>query len=326
MDLLSRALGAVSDGAKWVLANPTISVELSRAVTTHRTRMERLRFARLVFHSLVFLLLCAGVFVFIRLYETNSVVHALNSVICVCSIACIGITLLSVNYFLNAEEERYRKELNREIIYATFKCVSHGIRYRKPLKKLVGEVETLVETLNALFILFSPIIAILGPSWHSWWRLAQSISILDKRLYTVHCVLCNLYRFVRGGLVRVFETVCLYVTSSRRRAAITASLVALFALAGGWATYRHKQRISSTIPTRVVPRRRQEISDDTSDCPPALSATVLAQIPGSPKFKGSELVLNSMVRIKASYIATAFRVGNNLVTAIHCIGKKNINV
>jgi len=95
------------------------------------------------------------------------------------------------------------------------------------------------------------------------------------------------------------------------------------------ATIRSKPRRrnqETMVPqvTRIVPSadqiRREQPRNEPID-PDWVPHTFARQFPGNPTFPSTAKTLTGLLHIGGAYRATAFRAGNNLLTAVHCLCK-----
>nr|QZZ63411.1 hypothetical protein [Leuven wasp-associated virus 7] len=76
--------------------------------------------------------------------------------------------------------------------------------------------------------------------------------------------------------------------------------------------------------TSVNRRRSQEHRNNVDDVDPVDPVEVPSVVlPGSPPFVGHNVVHRSLLQIRGKYTGTAFRCGNSIVTATHCLSKKD---
>lgn len=324
MEYLCRAIRSLRSGCELLVSEPDIAIKMVEAANNYHARVDRWKFVKLLSDCFLSLLCCFGVYILNRFFKGGAITDVFDSIL-LCVVMCVLVSAtLSFRYYVDLEERRCKQQFIRESIFTVFRLTSVGLRKRSSvLSALSTETEALVSTLDTVLTVLSPIVAIFAPGCHAWWRFSFSIDRVSRRFSSVSDLVSRIYEFLLFSAQLFYYKTIGFVGKNKKKVIFGSSLVAFVALAASWKKIRDNKRIGDAVPTRVVPRKRQEISDDTSDCPPAHVCNVMAEIPGSAKFKGSGLVSASLVRVKASYIATAFRTGNFLVTAIHCVGLKN---
>lgn len=323
MDHLHRFVRGLRDGVRSLMSEPDIAIKLVEAADTYNAAVDRWKFVRLLVDIVLTILFCCGVFVFGRILKTDEVGMALDTIILGCIVCLFMCATLAFRHYIDVEERRCKQKFIRESVYTLFRVASIRIRSRnEKLNTLANETKELFTLFDSFITLLAPIVAICAPGWHSWWRFNYAISQVDRKFETVSGIFNNICQFLRIAVLLVFYRTRNAIFSHKKKT-VGAVFVAIIALAYAWKRSRDNSSSRGEVQTRVVPKRKQEISDDTSDCPPASVCTSLADISGSSRFKGTGLVYSSLVRVKAAYVATAFRTGNFLVTAIHCLGYKN---
>lgn len=324
MEYLCRVIRSIRSGCELLVSEPDIAIKMVEAANDYHARIDRWKFIKLLSDCFLSLLCCLGVYILNRFCKGGSITDVFDSFL-LCIVMCVLISAtLSFRYYIESEERRCKQQFVREGVFMLFRLTSAGLRKRsKVINTLSNEAEALVSSLDTVLTILSPIVAIFAPGCHAWWRFGSAVDKVNRKFSSVSGCISYIYElFLFSAQVVYFRSVG-YIRQNKKKVMVGTALVALIAVVASWAKLRNSQCAGETVPTRVVPRKRQEVSDDTSDCPPAHVCNSLAEIPGSAKFKGSGLVNAALVRVKASYVATAFRTGNFLVTAMHCVGLKN---
>lgn len=336
--VLSRIRNAVSIVARLLGDRENGLEQCVQECNRLNSRIELARSLRLVLRIFMFIVCAIGVRYFITNGWTLRDMLDSGIVFSICILVCMGI--------LVAEKavDSYIEGLQRRMLLSVvpvFSRISEEVfgGNGSPLA-IFREMEDIVNGVAAVLLLLSPIIAVLKPNFLSFFRFSSAMLLLSKNWDSVYA---RLYGFYASWRERF---------NCKQRIAMVASFLVLCA---GVLAVKRKRR-SKRVPTKVVQKRRQEIAENTECYPPVIASTSnqcvdcdsdddsvadesyrtsktvegvwsgignTATIPSSPQFKGGELVHSSLVRVKASYMATGFRCGNSIITAIHCLGFKN---
>lgn len=184
-------------------------------------------------------------------------------------------------------------------------------------------IGTVVDVFANTTAILAPLVALFWPNWMRFFRFTSAIGFLSKSWERIVSFFTRAYRYLLSGDYSVCQK--------------TVALLSVFAAFGGatWYGARRVYKTNAGGPLRVVPKKKQRVFDDVPDVR-AIDPSELSFVPNDPEqysstrtfpehptFNGVSVAEASIVRINGNYAATAFRVGNHLVTAIHCVGQES---
>lgn len=229
------------------------------------------------------------------------------------------------------ELDKYSSQKNLQIIQRenairlstlriVIKYVCKTFALSRPSSLSVEEyADSVLSTVNVISCLAAPLVALFAPGWHRFFRFSHSIGVLARFRDTVFGWIRSVYGSIVGNI------------TPAKVGAISAILGASLS-SFAWFYFGKRESKRRSKPTRVVPKKKQWVVPIPESLFPvdprelhgfAPSSTSYAKTwPEYPTFRGVSAVEASIVRINGSYGATCFRVGQNLVTAGHCVAKK----
>lgn len=208
--------------------------------------------------------------------------------------------------------------LRRTVLKMVIRSVCSAYDVVAPQQLSLDEyADAVINNVGNITTILGPVIAILWPHWAGFFRFSSAWSFLRTARDGVY-----------GFVARIYHGVC--GMSKTKRFAIAATLAASIGAAVFLWKFtapkrKRKLRVVQKRHQRVYPGTAPVVPIDPSELnftPGVLSPgfTQIRTFPEYPTFDGVTTVHGSLVRINGLYGATAFRCGQNLVTAGHCIG------
>lgn len=220
------------------------------------------------------------------------------------------VVLLMANRLWHLEDEQIVME--RHVVLRLLSVMGPGVL------REIGylSADGIVTDINAAIVALAPFVAVLFPSLQTYFRISSSISLFKRYFDDISSLWSRLIGFfnlqtqsVKIGIGAALAVSGLWVFSK-------------------WTTRVPKSRKRKQVDgLRIVPKKKQFSLDEMPNCVPVdpRELSYNRMFPESPGFRGVGLCLGSLVRIKSGYAATAFRVGNCMVTAGHCITRRADN-
>lgn len=178
--------------------------------------------------------------------------------------------------------------------------------------------DAVIGNVSAITTIMGPVVAILWPQWGSFFKFAAAWHFLSTARERVYGFFSSIRDWWFGA------------NTAKRCAAIAS--IATPAFISAW-LFTRKSRKGGKRKLRVVQKRHQRVYPGMAPVMPVDPSELnftsnLEQnefsktrtFPEYPTFDGFSTVHASLVRINGLYGATAFRCGQNLVTAGHCVG------
>lgn len=220
---------------------------------------------------------------------------------------------------LQGEIEEVEKSFYPKVVAIIVACTSTYVS-NMGFSEMVNEFRDCFESGSVLFNTFAPLVAIFLPNFSQYFVLQRTFAFAAGSW-------AGFTRFIQGFQIldwNAEEGTWLYkiATTIKRYAWIGG--VAAFGFAMARIGFLSKKQKRMAVPKK----KRQETHNDPR-CNPVdpesvpLLPTVI--IPSNPPFNGHNVVHRSLVQIGGNYTATAFRTGQHLITAIHCLTKHNGN-
>lgn len=226
---------------------------------------------------------------------------AISSIVCFVTIKHFNIRVSIVQNRI----DRLNSEISRDFVVGIAGCIGEVKGYS--FQTCSSDAENAIGFVSSILTIISPVMAIWASGYRSFFMLERSLSIVARSW---------------GYIVDKIGWFCNFVSALDWKRKTALGALAIASTVGGYWFYtrsiRKRKRRSA-----LVPRKKQIISDEVpnthgAECDPMASYSVV--LPDSPLFSGVDLVYKSLVKIHSSLmIATAFRVGQNLVTAGHCL-------
>lgn len=182
-------------------------------------------------------------------------------------------------------------------------------------------ISTVVDVLANATAIMAPLVALFWPNWLRFFRFTSAVGFLSKAWSRISANIKNAWYYC---ISREY--------SSYQKISALAAAVGLISGASWYGTRKYHNKTSHGS-LRVVPKRKQRVYTENPPVRPVDPSelnfvyntpefvTPNRTFPEHPTFNGVSVAEKSLVRINGKYSATAFRVGNNLVTAMHCVGR-----
>lgn len=179
--------------------------------------------------------------------------------------------------------------------------------------------DSIINTFAVVTSVIAPLVSIMFPKWTAFFRFSTAMGVLSR---------------TRGAVITWFNRLFNGIRDvNSRTLAISSAVAAGLAAAGAaWLYSRQRRSRKRQSALRVVPKKKQQtipVPEDVRPVDPSeldvvfdfISPSSLKTWPEYPSFRGCSVVEKSIVRINGLYGATCFRVGQNLITAGHCVGR-----
>lgn len=220
---------------------------------------------------------------------------------------------------LQSLSEKEKLFNTRLCTFVSSRVAQHFIRRFQPIVSNYTEVFSICTSLFTLFGTLSALFGVIGADFVNFYRIwvffASSWSTIGQHLSSLFTT--NFRGRIRNSFLGRFAE------RIRPYAGWIIGTIIILRFTSWKSISKKPKRRPMGIPKKKNQQNLDNVDNFDAVDPGSVPDAPVVTIPSNPPVVNSNNVHRSLLQVRGNYFGTAFRVGNHLITAIHCLTKYN---